>query len=139
MFDGLNLPFVCADLYSNGVTDDKLKLLLYITSHNRARVRTLVGKTEMFELNENVFQGGPWGPIMAACQTNFITKRYFENHMQCYTYRDSIEIGPLTMLDDLLAISYAGPKAEIMAAFINIETRLNNYQFSQKKCVSMEV
>ena len=59
--------------------------------------------------------------------------------MKCYTYRDSIEIGPLTMLDDLLTISYAGPKTEIMAAFINMETRLNNYQFSHKKCVSMEV
>ena len=139
MFDGLNLPFVCADLYSNGVMDDQLKLLFNMNSNNRARVTTPVGKTEMFELNENVFQGGPWGPIMAACQTDFITKRYFESHMKCYTYRDSIEIGPLTMLDDLLTISYAGPKTEIMAAFINMETRLNNYQFSHKKCVTMEV
>ena len=55
-FDGLSLPLTCKDLYNSGVKDDKLALLYDINKTNNVAVKTSLGLTDRFMLQDNVLQ-----------------------------------------------------------------------------------
>ena len=54
-------------------------------------------------------------------------------------YRETIPIAPLTMCDDLFVISECGFKTELMASYLNCQSRFNFLQFGLAKCFKMHV
>ena len=67
-FDGLSLPLACKDLYSSGCKDDKLALLYDISKTSNVAVKTSLGLTERFIIQDNVLQGDVFGNILASNQ-----------------------------------------------------------------------
>ena len=64
-FDGLSLPLACKDLYDSGVKDDKLSLFYDVSKTNKAAVKSSLGLTYRFELNDNVLRGDVFGNMLA--------------------------------------------------------------------------
>ena len=56
-----------------------------------------------------------------------------------YMYKNKVNIPPLMMQDDTLAVSTCGIKTLKMNTFINTQTNLMGLQFGKNKCVKMHV
>ena len=54
-------------------------------------------------------------------------------------YREQIPIAPFTMCDDLLTVSECGYQTELMASYINCQSRFNFLQFGLSKCFKLHV
>ena len=83
-FDGLSLSLACKDLYSSGCKDNKLALLYDINKTNNVSVKTSVGLTEKFVLNNNVLQGDVFGNILASNQIDKFGKECLEEERNIY-------------------------------------------------------
>ena len=67
-FDGLSLPLTCKDLFDSGCKDDKLSLLYEINKTSNVAVKTSLGLTDQFQIQDNVLQGDVFGNILASNQ-----------------------------------------------------------------------
>ena len=138
-FDGLNLSLACKDPYMSGCKDDKLALIYDLNRSNRVAVKTSLGMTDRFEISEKVLQGDVFGNILASNQIDRFGKHCLENQEHIYMYRDKIPIVPFTMCDDLFTVSECGYQTELMAAYINSQSRYNFLQFGLSKCFKLHV
>ena len=138
-FDGLSLPLTCRDLYNSGCKDDKLALLYDINKTSKVAVKTSLGLTERFDLQDNVLQGDVFGNILASNQIDKLGKQCLESERNLYLYRNTIPIAPLAMCDDLLLISECGYQTELAVSYMNSQSRYNYLQFGLSKCFKMHV
>ena len=102
-------------------------------------MKTSLGLTDRFEINEKVLQGDVFGNILASNQIDSFGKHCLENQEHIYMYRDKIPIAPFTMCDDLFTVSECGYQTELMAAYINSQSRYNFLQFGLSKCFKLHV
>ena len=100
-------------------------------------MKTSLGVTDRFELNNNVLQGDVFGNMLASNQIDKFGKQCLENETHMYIYRNKIPIVPLTMCDDLLVISECGYQTDLVTAYINSQARFNYLQFCLSKCSKM--
>ena len=56
-----------------------------------------------------------------------------------YMYKNKVEIPPLLMQDDTLAVSQCGNKTIQMNNFLNTHTNIMGLQFGRDKCVKLHV
>ena len=56
-----------------------------------------------------------------------------------YKYKDSLHVGILGLVDDTIAVTEAGHKAQIMNVFLNVKTAEKGLQFGVQKCKAMLV
>ena len=56
-----------------------------------------------------------------------------------YRYKDEVEVGPLGMVDDLLAVTQAGYMAHEMNGLFNIKSAEKRLQFNVSKCKTILV
>ena len=91
------------DLYDAGIKDDKLSLLYDINA-----VKTPVGISNRVTVNNIICQGDPWGSIQCSPMTDNFGKDSLKPEMEPYKYKGFVPIPILTMVDDILAISYPG-------------------------------
>ena len=138
-FDGLSLPLTCKDLYSSGCKDDKLSLLYEINKTSNVAVKTSLGLTDRFEIEDNVLQGDVFGNILASNQIDKFGKKCLEDDQHLYLYTNTIPIAPMTMCDDLLVVSECGYTTELAVSYINSQSRYNYLQFGLTKCSKLHI
>ena len=102
-------------------------------------MKTSVGLTDKFVLNENVLQGDVFGNILASNQIDKFGKECLEEERNIYLYRDSIPIVPLAICDDLLVISECGYQTNLAVAYLNSQASFNYLQFGLSKCAKMHI
>ena len=56
-----------------------------------------------------------------------------------YMFKNIMNIQPLLMKDDTLAISTSGHKTKQITSFLNTRTNLMNLQYGREKCVKMQL
>ena len=120
-FDALWLKDYLNDLWDtlpDVARDDKLGLLYETSKKNMVAINTAFGQTERKNIPEIVTQGGTWGPILCSNSIDKIGKYSLENN-EVYKYKNIVNIIPLSMMDDLLAVSKCGYES------ITVNTRLN--------------
>ena len=101
-FDGLWLSECLNDMYSGGLTDDKLNLLHNANSLVNIAVKTPVGKTETGSIQNVVIQGDVFGPLLCSKQVDMFGKECLEAGKYTYMYKNEVEIPPLSMVDDMI-------------------------------------
>ena len=125
MFDSMSLEEASNDLYDVGIKDDNLPLIYEANKNIEMSVKTQDGGlTEAQPLKSVVLQGDTWGPALA-CQ---------EESKYQFMYKDSVPVGLLGMVDDLVGISEAGYKAQELNAYVNVKTADKKLQFAPDKC-----
>jgi hypothetical protein len=127
------------DLYEAGVKDDMFSLIYESNRINSVAVQTPHGlsRREMFE--EIVMQGDVLAPLISSLQVDTFGKECMEKKKHLFYYKDSVPIGPLGMVDDLLTISECGVKTTLMNQFINFKTGTKRLQFGTAKCIKMHI
>ena len=123
----------------SGCKEDKLSLLYELNKTNNVAVKTSLGLTERFVLQDNVLQGDVFGNILASNQIDKFGKQCLEDETHILVYRNKIPIVPLTMCDDLLVVSECGFKTDLAVSYINSQSHFKYLQFGLSKCAKMHI
>ena len=139
-FDGLWAEDCLSDLYRYGIQDSSINLLEDASQNIQFAVKTPVGKTERVLMKSRlVLQGDVFGPEFCATTMDTIGKECIEQEKYLYTYKDSVSIPPLAMLDDLFCISTCGPESVKMNSYINYKISSKKLQCGIEKCKKMHI
>ena len=99
-------------------------------------VNTPSGLTDREKVENSVLQGETWGSLLASVQVETIGKKC-EELGYGYNYKNSLYVGILGLVDDIIAVTEAGPKAHVMNVFLNVKTAEKSLQYGVKKCKTM--
>ena len=138
-FDSMWLEETMNDLFEAGVEDDNLALIYEANREVNVAVKTPNGLTNRVKVKEIILQGDVFGPIECSVSVDSFGKECLEEDKNLHYYKDEVAIPILTMVDDALAISECGFKANMMNAFINTKTNIKKLQYGIQKCFKMHV
>ena len=79
-------------LYDKNIKDDKFCVICELNKKSKIAVKTPVGITERFEIQENILQGGQWGPIQCSIEVDEIGKECLDSGEKLYKYKDCVDI-----------------------------------------------
>ena len=100
-----------------------------MNNDNYVAVNTAVGLTDRVNLRNIVMQGGKWGPLKCSNTIDKIGKKCVTRGENLYTYKGRVQIMPLGMVDDLLAVARCGTESRNMNTFINNEIEMKKLRF----------
>jgi len=96
-------------------------------------VKTSRGLSARQVITNSVLQGDTFGSILASVQVDRIGQKCLQaGHF--YLYKDSLQIGFLGLVDDIVGITNAGADSLLLNSFINIRTAEKGLQFGPSKC-----
>ena len=110
------------DIYDTKINDDKFALLAKLDEEAFVKVKTPIGMSPEFVLQRSIFQGSVLGPIKCSVSIDTfggdtLSAKNSENVL--YKYKNVIDIPPLAMMDDSLAISKCGIKSIAPNSMLN--------------------
>ena len=114
--------------------NNKLAMVYKNNSENLVAVKTPFGMTERVNIANIVTQGGVWGPIQCSNQVDTLGKECVQRNINLYTYKGSVKVMPLAMIDDILAVSLCGINSVRVNSFINTKMEMKKLLFSYTKC-----
>ena len=138
MFDSMDLRQAISDVYKAGMTDSDVKLVYEANREIYMAVNTPSGLTDREKVENSVLQGETWGSLLASVQVETIGKKC-EELGYGYSYKNSLYVGILGLVDDIIAVTEAGPKAHVMNVFLNVKTAEKSLQYGVNKCKTMIV
>ena len=127
------------DLYDAGITDDRFTLISKMNEKCLVKVKTPVGDTERFTLENIEMQGTVPPPLKCAIQMDTIGRYCYSNDTGLYNYRDSCCIPALGMIDDIAGVSECNSNSLILNTIINSKIEAKKLEFNVKKCVNMHI
>ena len=136
MFDSINLKQAISDIYEAGLKNDKLSLIFEANKEIFMSVNTPAGLTDRQLLENIVLQGDTWGSLLASVLVDSIGQECAASGYG-YQYKNILPIGMLGLVDDIIGVTEAGFKAQMLNAFLNVKTAEKSLQFGIKKCKSM--
>ena len=119
MFDAKELPTVLNAYFEAGVTNDMLALVNEANETVQFAVKTPTGLTETTYIKNKILQGDVLSPLLFS---NMVDNNISKNAIitnNTYMYKNQVEIPPLLMQDDTLAVSECGYKTVRMNNFLN--------------------
>ena len=129
------------DFYSAGVTNDKFILIANSNKRCDVGIRTPWGDTDKrLVLNNIEMQGTVLAPLKCSVSIDNIGKEALENSIgNLLKYKNCVSIPPLSLIDDIIAITKCSSDAVVMNAFIETKTEDLQLQLGVKKCCQMHV
>ena len=97
------------------------------------------GMSERKIIDKVVMQGDVFGSLMCSKTVDTFGKECLESKKHLYLYKDSVEIHPLAMVDDIVTISECGHKTTAMNAFIDTKASFKKLQHGVKKCKKLHI
>ena len=99
-----------------------------------------MGLTERRQVDREIItQGDCLGPILASSTVDTFGKECYTQQKHLYWYRDITPVSPLTMLDDVFALSLCGPESIQMQEFLNIKSGSKKLQYATDKTYRMHI
>ena len=118
-FDKMWYEETANDVFKAGVTDDKFTLLSNSNKTCRVAVKTPWGSiTNRITLDKLEMQGTVPAPLKASVQLDTLGKECIEAGDGLFKYKGCVNITPLIMIDDVLAISSCGNDSVKLNAII---------------------
>ena len=139
-FDKMWFEETSNDIFRAGVTDDKFILLANSNLKSQVAVKTPWGSlTERITLEKLEMQGTVPAPLKASVQLDTLGKECIEKNEGLFKYKQCINITPLIMIDDVLAISNCGNDSVKMNAIIQSKIDTKQMMFGTKKCFKLHI
>lgn len=110
--------------------DEQLALMYLGNKNTNMAVNTAVGQTDRAMIHDTVQQGGVFGPIMCSNSIDKVGKMCYERGENLYLYKKTVNVLPLAMCDDLLAMSVCGQKSLALNTFIKCRNRIKEVEIS---------
>ena len=136
MFDSIDLEEAISDIYDYGLNDDNLSLILKANQTIYMAVKTAGGLTDREMIKNSVLQGDTFGSLLASVQVDTIA-REVEKAGIGYNYKEELPINILGLVDDLIGVTEAGFKTQIMNTILNLKSAEKGLQFGTSKCKAM--
>ena len=139
-FDSLWEKEIMNDLWDVKVQDDKFALIYEMNKECVVTVKTPVGETKPFTLNEIEMQGSVLAPLKCSVQTDTVGRySYLNNKKYTFVYKNSVFIPPLWMIDDCITFALCGYKSIMMNELINSNIAMKKLQLSEDKCKNIHM
>ena len=138
-FDSLWLSECINDLYEAGMTNDKLNLLYQANESASIAIKTSCGVTERFDIKDTVMQGTVWGGLLCTTTMDQLCKSIYKEDRLLYKYRESVEVPPLQMVDDIITASECGGTSSALNAEVNKFIEMKKLKLSEKKCAQIHL
>jgi hypothetical protein len=127
------------DMWDVGVTDDKFAVISEMNKKCNISVRTPVGQTERFVLNNIEMQGTVMGPIKASVQLDTLGRDCYDRQEGLYLYNGCVSVPPLQMIDDLASFAICSPQSIVTNAIINAKIESKKLEFGPNKCYNIHI
>ena len=114
-------------------------LISLMNNECRVKVKTPVGDTDHFDVNQIEMQGTVTAPLKCAVQIDTLGRYCYKYGTGLYFYKNACAIPPLGMIDDIAGVAKCGDDSIILNAIVNTKIETKKLQFNQKKCVYMHV
>ena len=125
-------------IYDYGLEDDNLSLIHKANNEVHMAVKTAGGLTDRQVLKNCVLQGDTFGSILASVQVDAISKDVEEADLG-YTYKESLSVSTLGLVDDIIGVTEVGYKAKQMNVILNVKSVEKCLQFGASKCKTMVI
>ena len=139
-FDKLEFTNTAIDFYNAGVQNDKFVI---VTNSNRkcdVAIKTPCGQTDRIPLHKIEMQGTVLAGLKCSVSIDTIGKESLQTkHNTTYKYKNCTSIPPLSLIDDIIAISYCSPASVEMCATVKTKLKGKQLELSEKKCHKMHV
>ena len=136
-FDAMWSEETMNEMFDVGIQDDRFALLSKMNEMCQVKVKTPLGDTERFSLEQIEMQGTVPAPLKCAIQMDTLGRDCYINNTGLYQYRGATCIPALGMIDDLAGVSTCSSESIILNSIINCKVESKKLQFNWKKCVNM--
>ena len=139
-FDSMWYDETLNDLWdSMDIKDDKFALIAELNKECDIFVKTPVGNTKTFTLEETEQQGTVLGPLKCSNQMDSISRECIRDDLGLYLYRGVLRLSALGMIDDLACAAKCGFDSVKINAIINGKINAKRLQFNKNKCVKLHI
>ena len=127
-------------MYNAGVKDDHFVLMANSNQRCQVAVKTPWGSvTDRVQLNEIEMQGTVPAPLKCSIQMDTLGKECLESGECLYKYKECVNIPPLAMIDDVLAVSECSVESVKLNATIQSKVANKNLELGHEKCFKMHI
>ena len=138
-YDTLWLHECINDLWEAGIQDDKLVMLYLENKSAQIAVRTSSGTTDNIDIHNKIMQGTVWAGLMCTNTMDKLGKEIYADPTLVYKYRDSVDVPPLEMVDDIISASKCGPTTVALNAAVNSFVERKKLKLSAEKCARIHI
>ena len=138
-FDSLWLSECTNDLYDAGLKNDKLNLLYEANKTASIAIKTSSGVSDRFTIQNTVMQGTVWGGLLCTTTMDQLCQNIYKDSNLLYKYRDSVDVPPLQMVDDIITASKCGATSKALNNTVNEFIATKKLKLSEKKCAKIHV
>ena len=139
-FDKMSYKETANDLFNAGVKNDHFVLMAKSNEKCQVAVRTPWGSvTDRVELNEIEMQGTVPAPLKCSIQMDTLGKECIESGECLFKYKECVDIPPLAMIDDILAVSECSVESVKLNAIIQSKVAHKNLELGPDKCFKLHV
>ena len=116
------------DLYEAGVQDDKFYMMALANEKFMVAVKTPWGSiSKRVQMNQIEMQGTVPAPLKCSVQLDTLGKECLETGDGLYQYKGCLNIPPLLMIDDAIAVTECGPESVKVNAIIQSKVDMKTY------------
>ena len=139
-FDKMSYKETANDLFNAGVRNDHFNLMANSNKKCQVAIKTPWGSvTDRVELHEIEMQGTVPAPLKCSIQIDTLGKECLESGEGLYSYKECVNIPPLAMIDDILAVSKCSVETVKVNALIQSKVMHKNLQLGTDKCFKMHI
>ena len=140
-FDKLEYVSTANDLYNAGIQNDKFILVANSNKSCEVKIRMPWGNsTDTTTLKNIEMQGTVLAPLKCSISIDQIGKDALSSMSEIlYTYKNIVTIPPLSMIDDIIAVTTCSLNSIYINATIEAKTKAKQLELSQKKSAHMHV
>ena len=139
-FDKMSYKETANDIYEAGVKDDKFLLMAKSNEKCMVAIKTPWGAlTKRVEMNQIEMQGTVPAPLKCSVQLDTLGKECLQTGEGLYRYKECVDIPPLLMIDDAIAVSECGVDSVTVNALIQSKVQMKNLRLGHNKCFKMHI
>ena len=139
-FDKLEFTNTAIDLFKAGVQDDKFIAITSSNNHCDVAVKTPMGITPRTRLDKIEMQGTVLAGLKCSITIDTIGKEALESTENIlFKYKNCVSIPPLSLIDDILAVTECSPKTIQQCSTINAKLQSKQLRLHPEKCCRMHI
>ena len=138
-FDSLWVQECINTFFENGLQNDKLVLLYEETKSAKIAIKTSAGITERISIQNTIMQGIVFGSLICTSVVDKLAKMFYAKPDLLYKYKDTVDIPPLGMVDDVFCVNKCSNITVASNATVNAFMENNKLKLSATKCARIHI
>ena len=124
-----------------GVNNDKFSLISQLDRNCKFIIKTPCGQTKEITFADLILQGSVFGSLKCSVQIDSLGRDVLSDSegLGVYIYKDSVEIPPICIVDDIIGISECNINAVELNALINSKIESKSLELNQEKCFKLHL